>query len=107
MCLPRCDRRDEAEAGDAGDREARGGLQVREPRSLLLGGAYKLIINWNKELNHYIKSNYLKSTVLMILNSVGAGPAHQGRHVRQEHGAVGQCNIQAAEGEGGGEKAQR
>ena len=35
---------------------------------------------------------------------IGAGPAHQGRHVRQEHGAVGQCNIQAAQGQGGGDQ---
>ena len=38
LCLPRCDRRDETEVGDAGDREARGGIQVRESRGVLVGG---------------------------------------------------------------------
>ena len=50
LCRSRCDRRDEAEAGDARDREARGGIQVREPGGLLLGGE-ELDIHGTYDLN--------------------------------------------------------
>ena len=69
----RRDRRHEAEASDAGNREARRHLQVREPRGLLVGGP---------------------------------GPADQGRHLRQEHGAERERHLEAVARPRGGQKVR-